>query len=197
MNELLKCGIYVIINKKLNTVYVGQTRKNFLVRWIEHLQRIEKYKDDLHRFQLYLDEHTQFLVVKQLEEKDVLEFYEFENKAMDFYRERGWLVVSARTSRTKEGENNSVDTTKRQKMLLRHITAFLGAADVKENYVGWLLSGIYRKIDKDFKTNVRERANGKSVLDALTKEEIEHVLIDLYPRYKAKRLALLRKEYGI
>lgn len=82
MSELLECGIYVIINKKLNIVYVGQTQKNFLIGWLEHLERMENYKNDLHRFQLYLDEHTQYLIVKKLKEKDVLPFYEFENQAI-------------------------------------------------------------------------------------------------------------------
>lgn len=82
VSELLECGIYVIINKKLNIVYVGQTQKNFLIGWLEHLKRMENYKNDLHRFQLYLDEHTQYLIVKKLKEKDVLPFYEFENQAI-------------------------------------------------------------------------------------------------------------------
>ena len=30
-NKLLKAGIYAIINKQLNTVYVGETQDSFLV----------------------------------------------------------------------------------------------------------------------------------------------------------------------
>lgn len=58
-----------------------------------------------------------------------------------------------------------------------------------------MLVRIYRKIDKEFNTDVKARAEGKSVVEVLTTDEIEHVLLDLYPRYKAKRVALLRKKY--
>lgn len=65
--QSLKCGIYAVINKKLNAVYIGQTQICFLIRWIEHLSRIEMYSDDFLRLKLYLDEHTQFLVLKILD----------------------------------------------------------------------------------------------------------------------------------
>ena len=85
MSELLECGIYVIINKKINVVYVGQTQKNFLIRWLEHLRRIEKYENDLHRLQLYLDGNTKYLIAKKIERKnDLLDFYEFEKEAIFF-----------------------------------------------------------------------------------------------------------------
>lgn len=197
LSELLECGIYVIINKKLKMVYVGQTQKNFLVRWIEHLQRIEEQTDDLHKMQLYLDEHTQFLVIKKIEKTNVLDFYKFESEAMDFYQEKGWLVLSSKTNRTKIGEKANSSSNKRERKLLRYVAVFLGTANVKENYVGRLLAGMYQKIDKEFSTNVKERAKGKGVIDVLTEAEINYALLDFYPRYKAKKIAELKKIYGI
>ncbi|WP_144422561.1 GIY-YIG nuclease family protein [Lysinibacillus sp. A1] len=35
-HKLLNRGIYAIINKQLNMVYVGETQRNFLIRWVEH-----------------------------------------------------------------------------------------------------------------------------------------------------------------
>jgi len=197
MNELLGCGIYVIINKKIKTVYVGQTHKNFLSRWLEHLKRVEKYAGDLHRLQLYLDENTQYLVVKKLDKKDgVLQFFDFENQAMDFYEKRGWLVVSDKSQRNVEGEVLIEGDTKRYREIVKHMIQFLGAVDVKENYVGRLYNKVYKKIDKEFSTDVRERSGGKNIIESLTAEELESVMLELYPRYEAKRLSVLRKKYG-
>lgn len=196
MSELLERGIYVIINKKLKTVYVGQTRRSFLLRWAEHLVRVEKYADDLHRLQLYLDEHTKFIAVKKIDSKDVLPFYQLEHEAMDFYEERGWLVVSERTPRTIGMEFSKSEVKESHRALLKHMITFLGVVDVKEKYVGRLYNQIYKKINKEFSTDVTKRAAGKSVIDVLEITEMESVLLDLYPRYKAKRLAYLRKKFG-
>ena len=199
MDDLLACGIYVIINKKLKIVYVGQTQKSFLIRWIEHLQQIEEKTNDMYKTQLYLDKDTHFLVVKKLEKTNVLDFYKYESEAMDFYQSKGWLIVSTKTNRIKEGEVNVSKSIKRERDTLRRVVAFLGAAHVKENYVGRLLAGMYVKIEKEFSTDLQVRAKGenKSVLDILTAEEINYALLDFYPRYKAKRIAELKKFYGI
>lgn len=197
MSELLDCGIYVIINKKLKIVYVGQTQKNFLIRWIEHLRRIEKYADDPNRLRLYLDSHTQYLAVKKLEKQDgTLQFFEFENQAMDFYESRGWTVVSERHERKTESEIMAGNDTRRYKETVKHMIQFLGSVDVKENYIGRLYNQVYKKIDKDFSTNVKERSAKGKVIDNLTAEELESAISELYPRYQAKRLAVLRKKYG-
>lgn len=197
MSELLDCGIYVIINKKLKTVYVGQTQKNFLIRWVEHLRRMEKYADDLHRMQLYLDVNTQYLTVKKLDKSDgVLQFFEFENQAMDFYENKGWLVVSEKLQRKNESEIVIEDDRKRYKETVKHMIQFLGSVDVKENYVGRLYNQVYKKIDKEFSTNVRGRSGKGNVIDNLSAEELESAILELYPRYEAKRLAVLRRKHG-
>lgn len=198
MNELLDCGIYVIINKKLKIVYVGQTQKNFLIRWIEHLRRIEKHADDPNRLRLYLDRHTQYLAVKKLEKQDGnLQFFEFENKAMDFYESRGWTVVSERHERKTESEIVAGNDKKRYKETVKHMIQFLGSVDVRENYIGRLYNQVYKKIDKEFSTNVKGRTEKSNVIDTLTAEELESAISELYPRYEAKRLTVLRKKYGM
>lgn len=196
MSELLGCGIYVIINKKVNVVYVGQTQKNFLIRWLEHLRRIEKYEDDLHRLQLYLDGNTKYLIAKKMDgTNDLLDFYKFEKEAIEFYKNRNWIVVSELTERKTGGEMSESGSVKRYKEMIRHMVLFLGSVDVKENYVGKLYGQIYRKIDKSFHTDVRKRSEGKKVIDVLTAEELESVLLDLYPRYESKKVAVERKKY--
>lgn len=37
MEKYMGCGIYAIINKKLNLVYIGQTKASFVLRWAEQL----------------------------------------------------------------------------------------------------------------------------------------------------------------
>lgn len=197
MSELLDCGIYVIINKKLKIVYVGQTQKNFLIRWIEHLRRIEKYADNPNRLQLYLDKSTQYRVVKKLEKQQgSLQFFEFENQAIDFYETRGWTVVSKRHERRTEREVVASNYSRRYRETVKHMIQFLGSVDVKENYIARLYNQVYKKIDKDFSTNVKERSVKGTVIDNLTAEELESAISELYPRYEAKRLAVLRKKYS-
>ena len=66
-NELLSRGIYAIINKELNMVYVGQTQTNFLIRWIEHLIVIPTYEDLPKRIHLYLNRATKFIILKNMD----------------------------------------------------------------------------------------------------------------------------------
>lgn len=198
MSELLDCGIYVIINKKLKMVYVGQTQKNFLIRWIEHLRRIEKYADNPNRLRLYLDSQTQYLAVKKLEKQNgTLQFFNFENQAMDFYESRGWTVISERHERKTKSEIVAGKDSRRYKETMKHMIQFLGAVDVKENYIGRLYNQVYKKIDKEFSTDVKGRSGKGNIIDNLTAEELESAISELYPRYEAKRLAVLRKKYGL
>lgn len=195
MNELLDCGIYVILNKKLNIVYVGQTRVNFLIRWLEHLNRIEKYEHDLHRLQLYVDPDTRYIIVKNIDRSKELEFYTFELEAIEFYKERNWIVVSQPTNRKRAGLEYTPNIVTRYKRMIYHMVTFLGTVEMKENYTGRLYRQLYRKIDKQFRTDVYTRSKGNKILDILTTEEMEYILMDLYPRYEAKKVAVGRRRY--
>ena len=44
-HEKLKAGIYAIINKKLNTFYIGEAEVCFLIRWIVGLRHSDAPKN--------------------------------------------------------------------------------------------------------------------------------------------------------
>lgn len=95
MHKNAGCGIYAIINKKLNLVYVGQTMVSFSVRWAEHVDKIPNFFYDPHRSKLYLDKDTKYIVLKQLDSSLSQKiFLKYEHEAHNFYKSKGWHVVS-------------------------------------------------------------------------------------------------------
>ncbi|MGF4041178.1 hypothetical protein [Bacillus subtilis] len=198
-NKLLRAGIYAIINKKLNTVYVGETQDSFLIRWIEHTSRILHFLDFRDRIALYLDKDTKYIILKELDRKlPTKEFYKFEYEAMKFYKEKGWCVVSRQnySEETKDYERFKKDSTNffRYKKAIKHMIKVLGLINTKNNNISLLYRNLYEKINKHFETDVYKR-DGENVLESLTKEELEFIMLDLYPRYEQKILAIYREEY--
>lgn len=108
-HQLLSRGIYAIINKQLNMVYVGETERNFLIRWIEHLRAIPKYKDDPKRIHLFLNKATKFMILKKMdvEEYSRRDFLKLEHDAQKFYIEKGWDVLSSVSYNPNRNYNHS------------------------------------------------------------------------------------------
>ncbi|YCA46527.1 hypothetical protein M1E11_26210 (plasmid) [Bacillus sp. JZ8] len=198
-NNLLSAGIYAIINKKLNTVYVGETQDSFLIRWIEHSFRILEFYSDQERMALYLDKDTRYIVLKELnpEQYTTKEFYKFEYEAMKFYKGKKWYVVSKHSykenSRVK-GYKLKNDNYERYKRAIKRMVKTLGLVNTKSNNIGFLYSQLYKKVNKHFETDVYKRP-GKNVFETLTREELEFIMLDLYPRYYEKVLSIYRIEY--
>ncbi len=198
---LLKAGVYAIINKKLNIVYVGETEVSFLIRWIEHVSKISQFLDERDRALLYLDKHTEYIILKELDPRRISrkEFYRYEEEATKFYQYKGWIVVSKPNYNPAMREityENAEGTMKRYRKAIRHMINTIGLKNTRENNVGRLYAALYKKINKNFDTDVWERAEG-NIIDTLTKEELEFILMDLFPRYREKKLSLDREEYRL
>ena len=196
---LLKAGVYAIINKRLNTVYVGETEACFLIRWIEHVSRVSKFLDERDKALLYLDKHTEYIVLKELDPIQVSrkEFYRYEEEATLFYKNKRWVVISKANYSPLMHEVIYQDTEgiiKRYKKAIKHMIKILGLKNTKENNVGRLYTALYKKLNRHFDTDVWERAE-TNIIDTLTKEELEFILLDLFPRYREKKLNLDREEY--
>lgn len=197
-HELLSRGIYAIINKNLNTVYVGKTERNFLIRWIEHLMRISNYTDHPKRIHLYLNKGTKFIILKKMDSLEYCseDFYRFEYEARNFYLSKEWEVLSSHTNNPKtkyEPQDFSPNLIERYRKAVKNMSYVLAAVNTKHSNGSYILSGMYKKVDKQFKTDVKNR-EGKNSLHKLTKDELEFVMLELYPRYYHKSLDLLRKE---
>lgn len=195
----MKAGIYAIINKPLNMVYVGETEENFIVRWIEHIMRISSYFDNEDRTMLYLHKDTQFIILKELDPRihNRRTFYHYEFEASKFYKEKGWIVISNHNpveetdDAPREPKEANLD---RHRRTIKKMINILGLVNTKNNNISRLYNGLYKKINKHFDTDVSQR-DGKNILATLTKEELWFVMMDLYPRYVAKHLEVLRTEY--
>lgn len=199
-HDLLNKGIYAIINKQLNMVYVGETQRNFLIRWIEHLIRITKYEDDPKRIHLYLNQSTKFIVLKKMDNNDysTKDFYRYEYDAQNFYINRGWDVLSA-VSYNPNSKYNDRDLSpeklfERYRKAIKHMVHILSAVNTKYKNGSVILSNLYRKVEKNFEADFQNR-EGKNTLHKLNLEELEFIMFELYPRYYHKRLDTLRKEY--
>ncbi|MED4285119.1 hypothetical protein P4679_24675 [Priestia megaterium] len=198
--DLLKAGIYAIINKRLRIVYVGETQDCFLVRWIEHLKRIPSHMGNYDKMMLYLAEDTTYIVLKELDPEinNKREFYELEDQALEFYKERNWNVLS--TSTHNENINYLIKTytiaakTKRYQLAVSHMIATIGTREDQRVAVSKLYTSLYKKINQEFNTNVYGRAK-RGVMKTLTTAELQFIMLDLYSRYKVKRLDKIRKQY--
>lgn len=199
MDELLDSGIYAIINKKLKIVYVGETEASFLIRWIEHTARIPKYLNQQDRMNLYLDNDTKYIILKKIDAAihNTYDFLRWEDEAIQFYKDKGWTVVS-HNSFSSEREHTRIRKDdviySRYRKAINHMIRALGLINTKNNNVPALYSKLYTKIDKHFETDVKER-NGKNVMETLKKEELEFIMLDLFPRYQQKMLAMYRTEF--
>lgn len=197
--NLLSKGIYAIINKELNLVYIGETQRNFLIRWIEHLIRIPDHVDNLDRTKLFLHTGTKFIILKKMDEPGLIrkDFFLFEHEAYEFYKKRNWGIVSTHNynldAGNDEGKINEEKILERYRKAVNHIALFISTKNTNHQNGSLILSTFYKQIDKKFSTDVRGRG-GKSVLRSLTKEEMEYILLDVYPRFYQKKLHVLREE---
>ncbi|QPA53072.1 GIY-YIG nuclease family protein [Lysinibacillus sphaericus] len=199
-HELLSRGIYAILNKELNMVYVGETQRSFLIRWVEHLMSITKYEDEPKRIHLYLNQATKFIVLKRMdsEEYSTKEFYKFEYDAQNFYIQKGWDVLSSVSYNPNRNyidlELTSEKLLERYRNALKHMAYILSTVNTKHKNGSFILSNLYKKVEKHFKANFQSR-EGKNTLHKLNLEELEFIIFELYPRYYHKRLDTLRTKY--
>ncbi|MCA0984307.1 GIY-YIG nuclease family protein [Halobacillus yeomjeoni] len=198
-DELLSKGIYAIINKTHNLIYVGETQRNFLCRWVDHLFSIPNYAEDKERMRLYLHKDTKFIVLKTLDDSNYKteDFYSNEYQAYEFYKKKNWGIVSKNFYRQNTnykdrtlGIDKQLDHYKKR---IKGMVHFLSTVNTKHTNGSIILSNLYTHLNREFNTDVRERGEG-SVLQHLTQEELEFILLDLYPRFHAKKIACLRQE---
>jgi len=141
---------------------------------------------------LYLAEDTKYIVLKELDpdEYNKKEFYELEVKAQKFYKEKGWIVVSASTYKEDTYYSNWISTinAKEERYIraVNHMIATIGNSGSKED-ISRLYNSLYRKINQKFNTNVYQRTK-RGILKGLTAAELRFMLLSLYPLYKVKRI---------
>lgn len=201
-HELLSKGIYAILNKNLKLVYVGQTQRNFLIRFTEHLMRIPEHVDNFERIKLFLHEDTKFLILKKLDEPEYIErdFLRLEQEAYEFYRKKNWGIVSTHHFNTYSeyrGKNSDVGRLHdRYKKAINHMSFIISTKNTNHENGSVILKNLYNQIEKKFQTDVNNRG-GSSILSTLTQNELEFMLLELYPRFFNKKLAVLRKDLKI
>ncbi|MGF9891237.1 hypothetical protein ABEX78_21490 [Priestia megaterium] len=196
--ELLKAGIYAIINKRLRMVYIGITQDCFLIRWIEHLKRMPTYLYNNDRTNLYLAEDTQYIVLREINPavSDKKVFYELENKAQEFYKERGWIVLSTSTY-NKNADYSPWNSTieakkKRYRRAINHMVATIGKEVDQSEVLARLYAAHYNEINQTFDTYINPK---QAITEELRVTELQFIMLDLYSRYKEKTIDKMRKYY--
>ncbi|QJX80279.1 hypothetical protein [Priestia megaterium] len=196
--ELLEAGIYAIINKRLRMVYIGITQDCFLIRWIEHLKRMPMYLYNNDRTKLYLAEDTQYIVLKEINPavSDKKVFYELENTAQEFYKERGWIVLSTSTY-NKNADYSPWNSTieakkKRYRRAINHMVATIGEEVNQSKVAARLYAAHYNEINQTFATYTNPK---QAVTEELRVTELQFIMLDLYSRYKEKTIDKMRKYY--
>ncbi|MCA1066021.1 GIY-YIG nuclease family protein (plasmid) [Rossellomorea sp. AcN35-11] len=199
-HRLLDRGIYAVINKSLGLVYVGETQRNFLLRWVEHLDRLENYFENEGKTKLFLHEHTQFIVLKEMNslEYSKSDFYNFEYEAYEFYKSKGWGIASrhykyGHDTVPKEIKGIEGLMLDRYRQLILKMSLVLATKNTNHTNNSVILNRLYRQLERKFGTDIKKK--NKSILSGLNKEELEFIVLDLYPRYYNKQLALVREEY--
>ncbi|NGY88623.1 GIY-YIG nuclease family protein [Bacillus megaterium] len=198
--ELLKAGIYAIINKRLKMVYIGITQDCFLVRWIEHLKRMPMYLHNNDRTRLYLAKDTQYIVLKEIDVaiSDKKMFYELEIKAQEFYKERGWIVLSTSTY-NKATEYSPWNFTieakkKRYRRAISHMVATIGKEINQSEVVARLYTAHHNEVNRSFDTYMCNKPR-QTPIEELGATELQLIMLDLYPRYKVKSTNKMREQY--
>jgi len=72
--------------------------------------------------------------------------------------------------------------------------ATIGTREDQRVAVSRLYATLYKKINQEFNTNVYQRAKS-GVIKTLTTAELQFIILDLFPRYKAKRIDNIRNQY--
>ena len=161
--------------------------------------RIPDYADDPKRIHLYLNQATKFIILKKMDstEYDRKDFYRVEYEAHDFYIKKEWEVLSSHNYNP-TSEYKQVDTfdnlIERYRKAVNHMTYMLATINTKHTNSSYILNSMYKKVDKYFNTDLQSR-EGKNSLHKLTREELEYIMLELYPRFYHKRLDTLRDEY--
>lgn len=198
--KLLEAGIYAIINKRLRMVYIGITQDCFLIRWIEHLKRMPMYLYNNDRTRLYLAEDTQYIVLKEINPavSDKKVFYELENKAQEFYKEKGWIVLSTSTY-NKNADYSPWNSTieakkKRYRRAINHMVATIGKEVNQSKVIARLYTAHHNEINITFDTCMSTNPK-QTITEELRVTELQFIMLDLYSRYKVKSIDKMRKHY--
>lgn len=199
MHDLLHNGIYAIINKNINSVYIGMTERNFLIRWTEHLIRIDDYSENKERLVLYLNEGTKFLILKKMNKTDFTtkDYYKYEYEAREFYLRKDWNVLSPHSYNIETEYSNvekGLNIMGRYRKAVTHMAFILATVNSKHNNGSLILSKLYKQVNRKFGTTIESR-EGSSNIQKLKKEELEFMMLELYPRFYHKKLSIMRDKY--
>lgn len=188
--ELFSTGVYAFINEKLKLVYVGETSRGFLIRWIEHLDFENTWKN-INKVKLLLDNDTEFKILKKINYNEgTFYFIGAERYYSEEYKKRGYTVINLYSNKIypikcygleyKE-ESCSDDILDSYKRCFKKIVIALA----KKNNIN--ISDVYmwsyNSISKQFGNSFYER-QGKRIIDKLNLEELRYIVLKLYPKYK-------------
>lgn len=94
-HKLFECGIYAFVNERKKQVYVGQTNRTFLIRYLEHLKEIEIGKTRKSKLKLLKEKDTRFFIIKEISHtEDEVIFLKAEKFYMNQFQDSGYTLIS-------------------------------------------------------------------------------------------------------
>lgn len=191
--NIYNTGVYAFVNHDMRLVYIGETTRSFLVRWIEHLTNEKTWKNK-EKVRLLLDNATSFEILKILElyKKSKPVFMGCERYYCELFKEKGYKVINATTAKfppiyghKKNRKNKEIIINPQlidsYRFCFKKIVLSLSNKNnisTKDIYI-WS----YKIIEKKFGSSFYNR-KGESILDKLNLEELEYIVYTLFPKYK-------------
>lgn len=191
-----KTGVYAIINDDSKIVYIGETNRSFLVRWVEHLS-CEKTWSNSEKVKLFLDINTNFKIICLINNYGRgAVFLATERYYSELYQNLGYKVINQfskkfrpwsgirKTKTRKERKKEIIVSSELQSGYKKAFKLMVNVLAEKNNIATLdIYKWSYNMIEKNFGNSFYAR-NGDSILNKLNLEELEYITLKLFPKYK-------------
>lgn len=194
--DVHRTGVYAIINDVSKTVYIGETTRSFLVRWVEHLAS-EKTWSNLEKTKLFLDANTKFKILCLVDYYGRgAVFCATERYYCELYQKLGYKVINQfskkirpwsgiRKSKTKNKNKKEVIISSELQYGYKKAFKLIVKALAEKNNIGTaeIYKWSYQTIEKNFGDSFYYRS-GDSIINKLNLEELEYITLKLFLKYK-------------
>jgi len=189
-HSLLGCGVYCIVNDRTKTVYVGETNRSFLIRFIEHLN-FDKTWIDEKKINLFLSHDTEFIILKEMIYiESGFPFICVERYYSEMYESLGYTVIN-NFSKKVPSIRGQRKNTKSKGMNPMNLESYkfcfkvIVRALAEKNNISTkdIFTWCYKDIGKKFNIYIQNRS-GEKTIDKIDLKELEYIVLRLFPIYK-------------
>ena len=188
--DLLGSVVYAILNEKLKMIYIGETTRSFIVRFVEHLSSSKTWCNEKKTI-LMLDDSTEFRILNQLDYRGSAGTYvALETHYCELYKREGYDVINRYNTPKKlprRRRNIKKPVIVNNESLNAYRRCFkimvLALADKNNITTREVYTWCYKDISKKFNIYIQNR-EGNTMIEKLQPEELEYIVLRLFNRYK-------------